>query len=116
MQSTPAISQAQATVAPQQATNIATINPPNAALKLGGSASGSNSPSNKKSTTNLPLGRGVPPPIPPNKPIIPPKREGSSSRLTANGSKEAVTPPVAGNSATGEAPTATAGEVAPVVD
>lgn len=96
MQSTSAISSQANTVMPQQATNIATINPPNAALKLSGAAGGS--PGTKKSTTNPPLGRGVPPPIPPNKPVIPPKREGSSSRLVtgaANGSKEGALPPTA---------------------
>lgn len=28
----------------------------------------------------LPLGRGVPPPVPPNKPIIPPKKDGILNR------------------------------------
>lgn len=74
MQSTPAMSQSQATVLPQQTGNIATIN------------------ASSKKSTNPPIGRGVPPPIPPNKPVIPPKREGSSSRLvsgsSSNGSKE----------------------------
>uniref|UniRef100_A0A1B0CUN6 Cortactin-binding protein-2 N-terminal domain-containing protein n=2 Tax=Lutzomyia longipalpis TaxID=7200 RepID=A0A1B0CUN6_LUTLO len=35
----------------------------------------------KKSPAMPPLGRGVPPPIPPNKPVIPPKRDPSSSRI-----------------------------------
>lgn len=28
----------------------------------------------------IPLGRGVPPPVPPNKPIIPPKKDGMLNR------------------------------------
>lgn len=36
-------------------------------------------------------GRGVPPPIPPNKPIIPPKREPSATRLLASGAANTAT-------------------------
>lgn len=96
MHSTP---MSQTTVVPQHATNIATINP-----------------SNKKST-NPPIGRGVPPPIPPNKPVIPPKREGSSSRLVtgpANGSKDAAVPPPTATTATGDVNSQS--EVAPVME
>lgn len=35
----------------------------------------------KKNPALLPLSRGVPPPIPPNKPVVPPKREPSATRL-----------------------------------
>lgn len=36
----------------------------------------------KKTPAALPgLGRGVPPPIPPNKPVVPPKREPSVTRM-----------------------------------
>lgn len=53
----------------------------------------------KKNPAALPLGRGVPPPIPPNKPVVPPKREPSATRLglVTTASKENVAmPAVAG--------------------
>ncbi|GAB0087054.1 CTTNBP2 N-terminal-like protein [Sergentomyia squamirostris] len=60
-----------ATSAP--AVNLATINPKPSLTQQ----------SQKKSPAMPPLGRGVPPPIPPNKPVIPPKRDASSSRIAA---------------------------------
>ncbi|XP_059607709.1 CTTNBP2 N-terminal-like protein [Phlebotomus argentipes] len=63
-----------ASSAPQQ--NLATITKPGASLPQQQSLA-------KKSAAMPPLGRGVPPPIPPNKPVIPPKRDASSSRIAS---------------------------------
>lgn len=41
------------------------------------------------------MGRGVPPPIPPNKPVIPPKRENSRLGLNTSSVKEKETTTVA---------------------
>lgn len=41
------------------------------------------------------MGRGVPPPIPPNKPVIPPKRENSRLGLNTSSVKEKETTSVA---------------------
>lgn len=38
------------------------------------------------------MGRGVPPPIPPNKPVIPPKRENSRLGINTSNVKEKETP------------------------
>ncbi|XP_055693859.1 CTTNBP2 N-terminal-like protein [Lutzomyia longipalpis] len=71
MPSTPAM-QSSSTAAPA---NLATINPkPGVSLPQ-------QQGMQKKSPAMPPLGRGVPPPIPPNKPVIPPKRDPSSSRI-----------------------------------
>lgn len=42
------------------------------------------------------MGRGVPPPIPPNKPVIPPKRENSRLGINTSNIKEKDTTTIAG--------------------
>lgn len=52
-----------------------------------------NQPLIKKSSIIPPIGnRGVPPPIPPNKPVIPPKRESNSRIPFINTSTSTTTP------------------------
>lgn len=52
----------------------------------------------KKNPSSNPISRGVPPPIPPNKPIVPPKREPSATRLLANNSNSNNSAPINNNS------------------
>lgn len=56
-------------------------------------------------------GRGVPPPIPPNKPVIPPKREPSATRLLATGAANAAAAMISNSPNSNAVSTATGGQV-----
>uniref|UniRef100_A0A1B0DPU7 Cortactin-binding protein-2 N-terminal domain-containing protein n=1 Tax=Phlebotomus papatasi TaxID=29031 RepID=A0A1B0DPU7_PHLPP len=85
MPSTPAMQPNSVPASTAAPVNLATINPkPSVSLPQQQALQ-------KKSPAMPPLGRGVPPPIPPNKPVIPPKRDASSSRITPAGSATGTT-------------------------